>query len=678
MFILKIMEITTIDVPRGVQYLSDWEAFSLPITPTIINKQITGCGFTEWCIRNDLNLVVCSPRKILLENKEQQHPGEVLYVRNELEVSGVVDEDISKPKTNTAKVKTLNEKQIEQAKKTISRMKKDVQDYYYNTTGSGRPCKILVTYDSFRHVKDALGSKIKDFYIVVDEFQSIFMDSRFKSSTELEFVEYLQDLQKVSFVSATPMMEKYLNELDKFKYLPYIRLDWGSLEPGRVIKPEIEAKPCESIVSVAKEYIQSYLSGNFQKFNYYDSTGNIQSIESKELVIYVNSVKNICDIITKCGLTMDNTNVLCANYPENQKKVKKAFGLTSRKVSAIGSVPGKGEPHKMFTLCTRTVYLGADFYSLCARSLILSDANIECLAVDITLDLPQILGRQRLKENPWKNRAELYYKTKTVTKNSEDFEELIERVKAKKSMTEDLLGVYANSNQKQKDSLAIVYQDRAKSRSYKDDYVAVNTHGGSSLYPVLNDLVMVSEIRAYEIQQIDYKDRFSVVNSIQRENMVVSNERVYEFLDKFHNTYTFFTDKMKLLCEYAFSGEDLNTALISIPMIYGNYYTILGPEKIKSLSYQKSKLENEYLRLVGNQENKSSLLDLLFDTFKVSNKYTLSMVKDSLKDIYAKSGIDCHSKASDLEKYFEVKLVYMTNKETKKREKGYLIIKIKE
>lgn len=50
----------------------------------------------------------------------------------------------------------------------------------------------------------------------------------------------------------------------------------------------------------------------------------------------------------------------------------------------------------MFTFCTRTVYLGADFYSLCARSFIFSDSNIDSLAVDISEDLPQILGRQRL------------------------------------------------------------------------------------------------------------------------------------------------------------------------------------------------------------------------------------------------------------------------------------------
>ena len=53
------------------------------------------------------------------------------------------------------------------------------------------------------------------------------------------------------------------------------------------------------------------------------------------------------------------------------------------------------------------------------------------------------------------------------------------------------------------------------------------------------------------------------------------------------------------------------------------------------------------------------------------------MIKNTLGIIYSSLGILTTPKASDLEKYFEVKLVYMTDKETKKREKGYLVIKVK-
>ena len=75
-------------------------------------------------------------------------------------------------------------------------MKEGIKDYC-RSKGFG-PKKILVTYDSFRHVKDALQELglFDYFQIVVDEFQSIFIDSRFKSDTELELLGHLRDIQR--------------------------------------------------------------------------------------------------------------------------------------------------------------------------------------------------------------------------------------------------------------------------------------------------------------------------------------------------------------------------------------------------------------------------------------------------------------------------------------------------
>ena len=69
----------SIVVPRGIRFISEWTDFGIFPYPHIINKQIPGCGFTEYCIRNGQDLVLCSPRKLLLENKTDQHPGEVFY-----------------------------------------------------------------------------------------------------------------------------------------------------------------------------------------------------------------------------------------------------------------------------------------------------------------------------------------------------------------------------------------------------------------------------------------------------------------------------------------------------------------------------------------------------------------------------------------------------------------------
>ena len=66
-------------VPVGIRYMSEWKDFIIPDYPCIMDKKIPGCGFTEYCITNSEDIILCSPRKILLSNKEEQHPGEILY-----------------------------------------------------------------------------------------------------------------------------------------------------------------------------------------------------------------------------------------------------------------------------------------------------------------------------------------------------------------------------------------------------------------------------------------------------------------------------------------------------------------------------------------------------------------------------------------------------------------------
>jgi archaellum component FlaC len=146
---------------------------------------------------------------------------------------------------------------------------------------------------------------------------------------------------------------------------------------------------------------------------------------------------------------------------------KKKLGAGFEKL--IGEpIPLKGQPRKMFTFCTRTVYLGADFYSDNARTFILSDANIDSLAVDISLDLPQILGRQRLNENPWRNRGEFYYKINGKEIPREEFDD---KVRKKDETTAKKLENFQQVPHK--DVQISDFEKVIKLENYKDDYVVL-------------------------------------------------------------------------------------------------------------------------------------------------------------------------------------------------------------
>jgi len=658
-------------VPGNIRYISDWKEFKLFDFPHIMNKKIPGCGFTEYCIRNLLFTILCSPRIILLENKAEQHP-EVFYFRNELDKALDIDKDlIVMQRINNDFTKEDVSKEKRQL--IIKNLENSLRNYILGCMSTNRPCKILVTYDSFRLLKDVLVrlGYFDKFYTVVDEFQSIFTDSRFKSDTEIEFINHLKDVRRLCFVSATPMIDKYLEMLDEFKDLPYFELDWETDNPLRVLKPDLDVKVIKSVTSTAVDIIKTYKSGEFEKTIEIDEQGNLTVIESREAVLYVNSVKNIASIIKKSGIMPEEVNILCANTSVNQRRLDKIAGKDKY---IIGKVPLRDEPRKMFTLCTRTVYLGADFYSDNARTFILSDANIETLAVDITLDLPQILGRQRLIENPWKNRAELYFKsiTKQNLVTEEDFNKYIAQ---KLYKTERLLAVYDKGTLEEKHYLAETYQFVAKSKNYRDDFVAVNTHGGKDMFPVRNDLVIISERRAFDIQQIDYKDRFSVFYRLEQEGFIGSG--VQEFLKLFNSLPTFY-DKMKAICESSLNNLELRAILEQIPIIFKNLYNQLGPINLKACGYNITNIKRRIEVDQNNEERFIDVKDLIYSSFNIGERYSLIHIKQKLGELYNKAEYLSSPKATDLEKYFEVKKVQITNKESKKRDYYYEILKKKD
>ena len=651
------MEKFNIVVPKGIRYIGEWGDFRFNNFPAkcIINKQLPGCGFTEYCIGGPENVILCSPRKMLLKNKKDQHEFDVYLVVNEMDKESNIDKDLSKVDKNTNLDAELDEKFIDNNSEIYKRLYREIEEYCMSRSINGLPCKILVTYDSYRIVKDILEklNRFYTFYTIVDEFQSILHDSRFKSDTELKFLEYLRQSPTAYFVSATPMMDEYLEMLDEFKDLPYYELDWGSTDSSRVIKPALDVFVMRTVGEKASEIIQKYLSGDFESIVVLRN-GIPTRIVSDEAVLYVNSVNHITSIIKKNNLTPDQCNILCSDTPDNLKKIQRRLG----KKFTIGKVPLKGVKPKMFTFCTRTVYLGADFYSLCARSFIFSDSNIDSLAVDISEDLPQILGRQRLFDNPWKNSATFYYRSTANYREmkAEDFKKIIE---SKKKDTENLLKAFDSAPNDTKYTLAKNYQYVAKSANYKENYVAVNKihtpEGNIILKPVPNNLVLVNEIRAFKIQQIDYKDRFTVFSTVH--NTLTPDDRVNQEVSEFLKIYTELTtiyDKLKLLCEYGLSEDSIQIVLgqINDSDEIKSYYTSLSPDRLRSLSYNSTKIKKELGIATFNQE---LLESSIYSEFKIGDKLALSIIKDRLEYLYNSIGYNKTPKAKDLENYFNVK-----------------------
>ena len=690
-----IQKLEPIQVPQGIRYLGNWNEFRFENFPDrcILDKQLPGCGFTQYCLLGDEDVILTSPRIMLINNKADQIGKDVFLVVNEMDKDPGVDKDLNKQTRNLFKNKS--EEELEKEKKLIreknsiayEKIKKEFTHYLYETVClQNKPIKVLVTYDSYHIIQDLFREfneqRFNDSYTIVDEFQSILHDSRFKSTTEMQFLETLKFTKHVMFASATPMLEEYLNMLDEFDGLPFISLDWYTQDPTRIIKPDLDVYVMRSVGEKACQIVKTYLDGNFESIVVMRN-GIPTEIKSTEAVLYVNSVNHIITIIKKMELRSDQVLILCSNTEENASKIKRRLG----KPFEIGHVPNpnKGETFPMFTFCTRTVYLGADFYSTCARSFVFSDANIDSLAVDISEDLPQILGRQRLAENPWKNSATFFYRATANYREmkEEDFKAELSR---KLEQTNNLLSIYNKGDNAEKYSLARKYQKDAKNSNYKDDYVGVNIiynklESGEVtkiLKPKMNNLVYVNELRAFKIQQIDYKDRFTVFSTVTSKltpndivNMEVSSFiKIYESLTTIH-------DKLKLLCEYDLSNIAREIVLAQIPDSdeVKSYYLALPKEKLKAVSYNSTKIKKELGIITFSPE---LLRASIYHEFKIGDRLTLLEIKDRLSNLYSSINYKRSPKATDILEFFEVKDSTITLKDgSGRRLRGYKLIQKK-
>ena len=186
---------------------------------------------------------------------------------------------------------------------------------------------------------------------------------------------------------------------------------------------------------------------------------------------------------------------------------------------------------------------------------------------------------------------------------------------------------------------------------------------------------MINDMRSYEIQQVDYKDRFRVFNALGEQIQGV--ELVKKILQEFEEQQ-YFTGKMKYL--YSINmDEDIAKQVYDTR--FAKYYWTISASRAGSLNYQSGKLEEEYQAITNPKD--TSILDTklknkIISTFSLNARYSKADVKEILKKIYSDLKYDKTPKANDLDQYFELKECKVLNSDTGKRDAGFEIIKKKE
>ena len=174
-----------------------------------------------------------------------------------------------------------------------------------------------------------------------------------------------------------------------------------------------------------------------------------------------------------------------------------------------------------------------------------------------------------------------------------------------------------------------------------------------------SNLNSIQDILDYVIKDYGEDSISKYLEVTKKKEMKVYSEdsKINSEIIKFINTYETLTtiyDKLKMLCEYPVSKEVIQIVLDQIGEHDNikSYYISLGSQKLRALGYDKYKIEKELGIVTFSYE---LLESSIYSEFKVGDKLTLSSIKDRLDYLYKSISYTATPKATDLEKFFEIK-----------------------
>lgn len=629
------MNMIQIDMPEKCRYMSDYDRLLKGILPIdrkfILNKTITGCGGTSMFINSSLPVVIISPRIQVLKEKHKQHPDTFLF---------------HIPLCND-RAEAIREKMQDLG------VYLDCHQRNLPFGQLSRPPRIQVTLDSSDKVLSVLKSRgVTDtFLFVVDEFQCLMGDATFKGSTDMNFLVYLdREARRICYLSATPIPDIFLDNIPQFAGIPYYKLEW---DPEVIEEPtlkEVRMKSGESAEKLCARLIQRYRENGY--FERKVLQGNV--VYSREACIFLNEVRSIRNIIGQNNLKPDEVTILCSESKASE--LPKGF-------VAGGLCADRNNPvNKTFTFCTKASFEGVDFYSTNASTYIFINAGKEWQTLDIMLDIPQILGRQRLDMNPFRHDATIYYKTMPERVTKEEFERKQSEMERKSQM---ILDTYNNAPDNAREMFVELYRDKATDRRFVDDYIDLIRENGYTTIG-FNYLVMVARWNRWHQRNYYYNNSCRLLTSIQDAvRMCQKPEELKQFESWYYNAPP--KDRLAGYARFRKQYPQYDSLVLQNPFIkmeFHHWYATLGYEELSKLGFQETDMERAYNTVCAQE----TIRDACRRTFKAGVSYSRQEVKGMLQKIYDSIGLTGKTaKAKELAQYLPVIERQRTNEKGKRR-----------
>lgn len=593
-----------LDVPESVRFLGEIKGFELP--NGIFNKVVTGCGATTVALKDKYPTILVAPRKGLLKNKSAQLKN-VFWVQP--------NEKYNLKDWSDAKSKNVNRIFMYQDK---------LEDYLKNESSP----KLLVTYDSFDKLKNYLGDSVKNYRVVVDEFHRMLQDASFKADVIYKLSESLKDIPYVTFLSATPISQRYTELTEYFSSLDYYELNWKDIEYVK-IQPIITSNPVVFVKKILKLYqIQGY-------FTLIDNESDAQ-IKSEHVFVFINSVSSIINIIKSLKLKAKDVNILISDTPKNVSKLK-ALG----KSFEIGSVPLFDEEVKPITFCTSTAFDGVDFYCKDSLTLAVSEATRENTLLDVITDLPQIAGRQRLDSNPLYNK--IYFIYNELSELDFTDEKIIETIRIKEKVSRKKCEEI-NSDDNEIRQYELESWDKLSYRQKLRYHICIDK--GRAVY---NEFIKLADLDSMYLVQDYFKNGIKVkareLKQVQVQDRIFKNTSTV--LGKVYNASSARGALRKVSNDREFMYI-LNLLSIFLTKEQIDLYNTVGFKKAKALDFNIDKIKNySIVENINKEKIKEGIRVLFIDGFASTQE-----IKVRLTSLYNMQGYVGVISAKKIEELF--------------------------
>ena len=440
----------------------------------IFNKVVTGCGGTTIALKNGENYVIAVPTTELIENK--------CYPPKDESGNSIVWKAGDR-KAGLSPVRNL----FGLYGTFTPTLKKGLKEYL-SKEGTK---KIMCTYDKIPSLVSLIVPK--EYRLLVDEYHNLLKIYSYRKEAVEGVLEHFNEFKSYCFMSATPIAMDF--KPDALKDVEEYIADWKHIEPLTILPYKTN-----------RAYM---LTANLIKA--YQREGYIKKDELKsyEAYFFINSVTEIKKILEYTHLTNDDCRIICADEDKNRRT------LGEYQISSSTDAP------KKFNFITSKSFEGVDFYSETGICYVVSNIHNEHTLLSVDMDIPQIAGRIRNTNNPFRNLVVHIFNTRP-----KDYYE--NYGKAKKEIEKEL--EYAKERATAYNRLSIGAKKQQKSDLGKSSFLKYDEKNDEF---IVNDMAAKVVLYNYRLMNSIYRSQKDLVAEYERAGILHSKVEWVQLDDNF-------------------------------------------------------------------------------------------------------------------------------------------------